>query len=80
MVIKKGHPILQVAVYDRIQSINKILDQSESWMPEIGTSSSSHESQNQSHASYTPDTAWTVSRTPSRLVPEQGEGSGFDVV
>ena len=26
MIIKKGYPVLQVAVYDRIQGINKILE------------------------------------------------------
>jgi hypothetical protein len=39
-----------------------------------------YESPNESHASSTPDATWTVSRTPSMLIPEDWQASGFDVV
>ena len=39
-----------------------------------------YESPNESHASSTPDATWTVSRTPSMLIPEVWHASGFDVV
>ena len=34
----------------------------------------------ESHASYTPDAAWPVSRISAMLFPEQSKDSGFDVI